>query len=191
LLHSTGNLDLRSAEISRLDRWPFANASPPAASNLNWPNGIRASVISFPRLASSLPLLPVQSEERKGGDMKNINRIGISIISGSVLAIATWALPARAPRAVSSQNAPKGSVQLQSVSGNITTVARDSFTLTTTGGTPKGLNFAQVDSTSRTMMFVIDQNTTIDGKLQVGANADVIYRQDAGNNMAVSVTVSK
>ena len=123
--------------------------------------------------------------------MKNINRIGISIISGSVLAIATWALPARAPRAVSSQNAPKGSVQLQSVSGNITTVARDSFTLTTTGGTPKGLNFAQVDSTSRTMMFVIDQNTPIDGKLQVGANADVIYRQDAGNNMAVSVTVSK
>jgi hypothetical protein len=123
--------------------------------------------------------------------MNNINRIGISIISGSVLAIATWALPATAPRAVTSQNAPKSSVQLQSVSGNIATVARDSFTLTTTGGTPKGLNFAQVDSTSRTMMFVIDQNTTIDGTLQVGANADVVYRQDAGNNMAVSVTVSK
>jgi hypothetical protein len=123
--------------------------------------------------------------------MKNINRLGISLISGSLLAIATWALPAAAPRAVGSQNAPKGSAQLQSVSGNIATVARDSFTLTTSGGTPKGLNFAQVDSTSRTMMFVIDQNTTIDGKLQVGANADVIYRQDSGNNMAVSVTVSK
>jgi hypothetical protein len=123
--------------------------------------------------------------------MKHIHRLGISIISACFLAIATWALPATSPRAVGSQNAPKGSVQLQSVSGNIATVSRDSFTLTTTGGTPKGLHFAQVDSTSRTMMFVIDQNTTIDGKLQVGANADVVYRQDAGNNMAVSVTVSK
>jgi hypothetical protein len=123
--------------------------------------------------------------------MNKIHRLGISIISGAVLAIATGAFPATAPRAARTQDAPKGSVQLQSVSGNIATVARDSFTLTTTGGTPKGLNFAQVDSTSRTMLFVIDQNTTIDGKLQVGANADVVYRQDAGNNMAVSVTVSK
>jgi hypothetical protein len=123
--------------------------------------------------------------------MKTMNRVGLSIISGSLLAIATWALPATAPRAVSAQDSPKGSVELQSVSGTIATVARDSFTLTTSGGTPKGLNFAQVDNTSKTMMFVIDQNTTIDGKLQVGVNADVVYRRDAGNNMAVSVTVSK
>jgi hypothetical protein len=123
--------------------------------------------------------------------MKNIHRIGLSVISGSLLAIATVALPATAPRAISSQDSPKASVQLQSVSGTIENVARDSFTMTTNGGTPKGLNFAQVDSTSKTMLFVIDQNTTIDGKLHVGANADVIYRVDAGNNMAVSVTVGK
>lgn len=123
--------------------------------------------------------------------MKNIHRVGLSIISGTLLTIATVALPLTAARAVNSQDAPKGSVQLQSVSGTIENVARDSFTMTTNGGTPKGLSFAQVDSTSKTMLFVIDQNTTIDGKLHVGANADVIYRVDAGNNMAVSVTVSK
>jgi hypothetical protein len=31
----------------------------------------------------------------------------------------------------------------------------------------------------------------VDGKLKAGANADVIYREDSGNNMAVSVTVGK
>jgi hypothetical protein len=124
--------------------------------------------------------------------MKNINRLGLSLISGSLFAIATWALPVTTPRAPGgAQDSPRGGSQLQSVSGTIATVARDSFTLTTSGGTPQGLNFAQVDSTSKTMMFIIDQNTTIDGKLQVGGNADVIYRQDSGNNMAVSVTVSK
>jgi hypothetical protein len=41
------------------------------------------------------------------------------------------------------------------------------------------------------MMFVIDLNTTVDGKLTVGANADVVYRDDNGNHVAVSVTVSK
>lgn len=94
-----------------------------------------------------IALSPVQFEEKAGAQMRRINRIGLSVISGSFLAIATWALPATSPRAVSAQDTPKGSVQLQSVSGTIATVSRDSLTLTTTGGTPKGLNFAQVDST--------------------------------------------
>jgi hypothetical protein len=82
-------------------------------------------------------------------------------------------------------------VQLQSASGQIATVSRNSFTLTTTGNATQGEAFAQVDSTQKTMLFVIDDNTTVDGKLTVGANADVVYREDNGNHMAVSVTVSK
>jgi hypothetical protein len=40
------------------------------------------------------------------------------------------------------------------------------------------------------MTFQIDKNTTVDGKLKVGANADVTYRQDGGSNIAISVHVS-
>jgi hypothetical protein len=40
------------------------------------------------------------------------------------------------------------------------------------------------------MSFTIDQNTTVEGKLKVGANADVTYRQDNGANVAISVHVA-
>ena len=39
------------------------------------------------------------------------------------------------------------------------------------------------------MNFLIDKNTTIEGKLQVGATADVTYREDNGSNIAISVRV--
>jgi hypothetical protein len=40
------------------------------------------------------------------------------------------------------------------------------------------------------MTFVIDKNTTIEGKLKVNANAEVTYREDGGNNVAISVHVT-
>jgi hypothetical protein len=122
--------------------------------------------------------------------MKKMGRIGISIISGALLTVGAWALPATAPRADSHQGGPQGSVQLQSVSGTISTLQRSSFTLVTSAGTP-GVHLQQISSDNKTMMFITDENTTVDGKLSVGANADVIYRDDHGNNMAVSVTISK
>ena len=125
--------------------------------------------------------------------MKSMGRIGISIMSGALLAVGTWAFPATAPtapRATANQDAPKGSVQLQTVSGTISTVQHNSFTLVTSAGTP-GEHLQQVSSENKTMMFIIDENTVVDGKLKVGANADVIYRLDNGNDMAVSVTISK
>jgi hypothetical protein len=129
-------------------------------------------------------------KHQEGGEMNNAQRAGLSIIWGSLIAIGTWALPISAPASKAPVPA-QSSIQLQSASGQIATVSRDSFTLTTTNGASQGEAFAQVDSTSKTMLFVIDDNTTIDGKLTVGANADVIYRDDNGNHMAVSVTVSK
>lgn len=122
--------------------------------------------------------------------MKKMGRIGISIISGALLTAGTWALPATMPRPSSHQEGPKSSVQLESVSGTISTVQHNSFTLVTSAGTP-GEHLQQVSSDSKTMMFITDENTAVDGKLQAGANADVIYREDNGNNMAVSVTVSR
>jgi hypothetical protein len=127
---------------------------------------------------------------KEDAEMKNMGRIGISIISGALLTVGTWALGATAPRANSNQDAPKGSVQLQSVSGTIATVQHNSFTLVTSAGTP-GAHLQQVSLDNKTMMFILDENTTVDGKLRAGANADVVYREDSGNNMAINVTVSK
>ncbi len=123
--------------------------------------------------------------------MKHTGRIALSIVSAALLASASWALPATASKSDSNQDSPKASAQLQSVSGTISTVQRDSFTLVTTSSTPRGEQFQQDRGETKTMMFIIDKNTTVDGKLKAGANADVVYRQDNGNNVAVSVTVSK
>jgi Cu/Ag efflux protein CusF len=136
--------------------------------------------------------MSVRLKETEVTKMKNIHRIGLSLISGSLITIGAWALPVTAPSVSSSRAAmPAQSVQLQSASGQIANVSRNSFTLTTTGNATQGEAFAQVDNTSKTMLFVIDDNTTVDGKLTVGANADVVYREDNGNHMAVSVNVSK
>ncbi len=122
--------------------------------------------------------------------MRKMGRIAISVISGSLLTVGTWGLPPASLSAVASQNAPAGSIDLQSVSGTIATVQHNSFTLVTSAGTP-GEHLQQVSKDNKTMMFIVDDNTVVDGKLRVGANADVIYRLDNGNDMAVSVTVSK
>lgn len=75
--------------------------------------------------------------------------------------------------------------QAQSVTGTIASVGRNSFTLTL------GSAMSQREQTSpRTMMFLVDKNTTIDGKLRVGASADVTYREENGNNVAISVRVA-
>lgn len=129
--------------------------------------------------------------------MKNVRNIAISIISSALLAGAAWALPAnpaRAGRQAGAQN--QKAAQLQSASGKITVVTSSSFTLQMTMANPPsgGEGFVQQNqeqNQSKDMTFTIDQNTTVGGKLQVGANADVSYRTDAsGNNVAVTVHVT-
>jgi predicted 3-demethylubiquinone-9 3-methyltransferase (glyoxalase superfamily) len=78
----------------------------------------------------------------------------------------------------------------QSVSGKIASVEKTSFTLTIAPGHAMNPGNQFQDSSAKTMTFQIDKNTTVDGKLKVGANADVTYREDAGNLVAISVRVS-
>jgi hypothetical protein len=158
--------------------------------NSNHANEFSPQKIDFALWQAHCPHYLRSLKYKEGGEMTNIHRVGLSIIGGSLVAIGTWALPVGAPASRTPLPA-QSSIQLQSASGQIATVSRDSFTLTTSNGASQGEAFAQVDNTSKTMLFVIDDNTTIDGKLTVGANADVIYRDDNGNHMAVSVTVSK
>lgn len=79
----------------------------------------------------------------------------------------------------------------QSVSGKIAEVQRTSFTLNVVPGhTVSNLGQDLQEPKQKTMTFQIDKNTTVDGKLQVGANADVTYREDNGKLVAISVRVT-
>ena len=121
--------------------------------------------------------------------MKNSSRVVVSIISSSILTVAAWALPARTANPAPPQNVAPNSAQLQSASGKIASVQSNSFTLETSAAMPQGQQFQQQPK-PMTMSFQIDQNTTINGKLAVGSNADVTYRVDNGNNVAVNVQVN-
>lgn len=79
----------------------------------------------------------------------------------------------------------------QSVSGKIAEVQKTSFTLSVgPSHTISNLDQDLQEPIQKSMTFQIDKNTTVDGKLQVGANADVTYREDNGKFVAINVRVS-
>jgi hypothetical protein len=125
-----------------------------------------------------------------GFKMKNVGRVIFTTMAGLTLVVAVWAFsPATTQEAAllslsSSSNVP----QEQTVSGKIASVEKTSFTLTV--GQSQTQNLQQDPNTPKTMTFMIDKNTTIDGSLKVGANADVTYRQERGSNVAISVRVT-
>ena len=123
--------------------------------------------------------------------MKNQHRLVFATLASLIVVAALWAIP----RATSNdqQTAPaQQTPQSQlSVSGKITSVAKNSFTLAVAGGqTSSAQQFAQEAPKPKTMTFIIDKNTTIEGKLKVNASAEVTYREDNGKNIAISVHVT-
>jgi hypothetical protein len=120
--------------------------------------------------------------------MKNESRFvwsSLGILLLVALLAAAWPMPATtAPTSHQDQASP----QTQSVSGKVASVEKNSFSLTVGSAISNGEHLAQ--TAPKTLNFVIDQNTTLDGKLQVGASADVTYREDSGKNIAISVRIS-
>jgi len=122
--------------------------------------------------------------------MKNPHRIVFATLASLMLVAALWAMPPATDDAQPTATAQTSAPQL-SVSGKITAVGKDSFTLAVAAGqTSSGQQFAQEAPKAKSMTFVIDKNTTIEGKLKVNANADVTYREDNGKNIAISVHVT-
>ena len=116
-------------------------------------------------------------------------RMGFAVLCAAALTITLAMVSSANANTSSDDSAAALSSQMpdqaQSVTGTIASVTKNSFTLTL------GSAMSQREQTSpRTMMFLIDKNTTIDGKLRVGASADVTYREDNGNNVAISVRVA-
>ena len=122
--------------------------------------------------------------------MKNVGRVLFTTVAGLTLVVAVWAFspPTTHKAALLSLSSNSNAPQEQSVSGKIASVEKTSFTLTV--GQSQTQNLQQDPSTPKTMTFMIDKNTTIDGSLKVGASADVTYRQEKGSNVAISVRVT-
>jgi hypothetical protein len=121
-------------------------------------------------------------------DMKKELKLILSAMASLILVAVVCSMPRTLanPTATHEQTAAE-----QSVSGKIADVQKTSFTLSIgPSHTISNIGQEMQGQTQKTMTFQIDKNTTVDGKLQVGANADVTYREDSGKLMAISVRVS-
>lgn len=118
--------------------------------------------------------------------------MGVSTVAGLLLAAALWTMPSAARNANAARHAAQApATQTQSVTGKIASIEKSSFTLNVASDRMSSQSQrSERESASKTMTFQVDKNTTIDGKLQVGATADVTYREESGNNIAISVRVS-
>lgn len=126
--------------------------------------------------------------------MKNSVRYSLITAASLTLAVSAWGLPRNLGNsATHSRVAQAQAPHTQSVTGTIASVEKTSFTINVTsqGRSASGHSEAMQTNNPKTMSFQIDKNTTIDGTLKVGSNADVTYRQDdSGNNVAISVRVT-
>jgi len=120
--------------------------------------------------------------------MKKELKLILSAMTSLIIVAAVCALPPAIPHTTTTH---AQTAAAQSVSGKIAEVQKTSFTLNigpshTMPSTDQELQ----EPTQRTMTFQIDKNTTVDGKLQVGASAEVTYRDEGGKWVAISVRVS-
>src|SRR6266571_8042889 len=126
--------------------------------------------------------------------MRNVGRVIFSTLVCLTLAVAVWSLPPSGTHgsAILGLSNSQAAPQEQSVSGKIASVEKNSFTLTVgqSQTSTESRNLQQDPAGPKTMTFQIDKNTTIEGSLRVGANADVTYRQEKGANVAISVRVA-
>lgn len=124
--------------------------------------------------------------------MKKETRPVFSVLGGLILVSALTVSGTLYANTTTRQpdSAEQTSSQTQSVTGTIAEVDRSSFTLTV-GSAISNQRQQLQQTTPKSMTFMVDKNTTVEGKLKVGANADVTYRQDdAGKYIAISVRVS-
>jgi len=122
--------------------------------------------------------------------MKKAMRIGVSFLAGLALAAAVCALvPASSnAQAAATTATAQTPAAPQSVSGKVTAVEKNSFSLEV--ASEKKSSISENSPAGKAMKFETNQNTTIEGALKVGANADVTYREEGGKNIAISVHVS-
>jgi len=121
--------------------------------------------------------------------MKKELKLILSAMASLILVAVVCGFPATVPSNTYTQE--QTAAATQSVSGKIASLEKTSFTLDIGPAHTMSNQGEQLqDSSPKSMTFQIDKNTTVDGKLQVGASADVTYREDGGKYVAISVRVS-
>ena len=121
--------------------------------------------------------------------MKKELKLILSAMASLILVAVVCALPVTLPNTPATHE--QTAAATQSVSGKIADVQKTSFTLTVgPSHTMSNLGQNMQEAMPKSMTFQIDKNTTVDGKLQVGANADVTYREDGDKFVAINVRVS-
>jgi hypothetical protein len=124
--------------------------------------------------------------------MKNVKRVVLTIVSALAFAATGWGIPREVPNARADSAREQNTAQPQSVTGKIASFDKSSLTLNVVASqiNASGHQLAQPANTSKTMTFLIDKNTTVEGTLKVDSNAAVTYREDNGSNIAISVSVT-
>lgn len=124
--------------------------------------------------------------------MKHASRVALSLLAFVFFVSAMGIFPtaARGKQGQGQQPSQDPAAAPQTVSGKVASVDKASFTLTVSSSTNQSKQISSEAAAPKSMTFQVDKNTTIDGQLKVGANADVTYRQDQGNNIAISVHVA-
>jgi Cu/Ag efflux protein CusF len=122
--------------------------------------------------------------------MKNSTRLLLAGTFSLILIAAVWAVPPAAHITSGALSVEQSAAQTQSASGTISAVDKASFTITLPPAKNLAVEANLAQDTPKTMTFVIDKNTTIEGKLRVGASADVTYRDDNGEHVAIGVRVT-
>jgi len=123
--------------------------------------------------------------------MKYASRVAVSLLALALFVSTAGILPLSAQEKAALQGG-QDPAATQTVSGKIAAVDKASFTLSiaSSGAANQSKQFTNEAGGPKSMTFQIDKNTSVDGQLQVGANADVTYRQEKGANIAISVHVS-
>jgi hypothetical protein len=146
-------------------------------------------MFAIPSMAPRLHVFSSRPKTEEALMIKIEARIVCSAVASLFLTAAVWALPRAHSTAPTNPANQEAAPQTKSVTGKIASVAKNSFTLTVGSSASSLGQQLQQQTAPKTMNFLIDKNTTIEGKLQVGATADVTYREDNGNNIAISVRV--
>ena len=123
--------------------------------------------------------------------MKIEARIVCSAVASLFLAAAVWALPRAHSTAPTNPANQQAAPQTQSVTGKIASVANSSFTLTVGSSASSQGQQLQQQTAPKTMNFLIDKNTTVEGNLKVNANAEVTYREESGSNVAICIRITQ
>ena len=120
--------------------------------------------------------------------MNKLARAGVSAIACLALGGFLYPVPSTAQKATAGGS--QSTSEAQTVSGKVTAIGKTSFTLAVSSA--KMTSESTRENTSpKTMTFQVNSNTTIDGNLQVGVNADVTYRIDNGEYVAMNVRVGQ